>query len=273
MRNAPEIAALMAASAFSPAEQIRQTQFRMDLAREWDIQPGMRILEIGCGQGDMTAVLADLVGIDGCVVALDNANRDYGAPVSLGDSTDLLSNGPLGTQIQFHLGFDERSPLPTHFDAVVFAHCSWYFSSLEALAEILRSVGACAPTLFFSEWDLEPNSSDQLGHLMAVVIQGQIQAFDSDSSANVRTPYSRQTMNRILAECGWVIRSEMRLVSPDVADGRWEIDACLAQLAPGGLLSLPPKLRQFVYGQGQVLESLRSQIKSLPAFSLVADRI
>ena len=36
------------------------------------------MLEIGCGQGDTTVVLADAVGENGSVVALDPGSPDYG---------------------------------------------------------------------------------------------------------------------------------------------------------------------------------------------------
>ncbi|MBB2480858.1 hypothetical protein H5P36_11700 [Bacillus sp. APMAM] len=48
----------------------------------------MRILEIGCGQGDTTAALADAVGVNGNVVAMDVASPDCGAPLTLGQATD-----------------------------------------------------------------------------------------------------------------------------------------------------------------------------------------
>ncbi|WP_369679968.1 methyltransferase domain-containing protein [Lentzea flaviverrucosa] len=47
---------------------------------------GARVLEFGCGQGDMTAVLADRAGPNGTVVGTDVAPRDYGAPVTEGQS-------------------------------------------------------------------------------------------------------------------------------------------------------------------------------------------
>ena len=40
---------------------------------EAGIRPGMRILDIGCGAGDVTFVAADLVGPDGSVVGVDRS--------------------------------------------------------------------------------------------------------------------------------------------------------------------------------------------------------
>ena len=55
-----------------------QTQHRVSLVEFWEIKEGDRILEIGCGQGDCTAVLATAVGESGHVTAIDPASLDYG---------------------------------------------------------------------------------------------------------------------------------------------------------------------------------------------------
>lgn len=55
-----------------------QLAHRQELIAYWDIQPGSRVLEIGCGQGDTTVALADAVGENGKVVAIDPGSPDYG---------------------------------------------------------------------------------------------------------------------------------------------------------------------------------------------------
>src|SRR5206468_10004496 len=109
-RDAGELASLMAAYAVSPAEQLRQTRFRMQLVQDWQIPEGARVLEIGGGQGDTTAVLADAVGERGRVIAVDLAEPSYGAPITIGESAAHLSEGPLGNRITFHYGFDVLDP-------------------------------------------------------------------------------------------------------------------------------------------------------------------
>lgn len=59
--------------------QLGQTEHRIDLVRRWNIQQGDHILELGCGQGDTTAVLAAAVGETGHITAVDPASLDYGA--------------------------------------------------------------------------------------------------------------------------------------------------------------------------------------------------
>lgn len=57
---------------------IPQIQHRLDLISRWVIQPGEKVLEIGCGQGDCTITLAGVVGENGHVTAVDPAPLDYG---------------------------------------------------------------------------------------------------------------------------------------------------------------------------------------------------
>lgn len=59
--------------------QHAQTQHRLVLAQHWSIPVGSRVLELGCGQGDCTTVLARAVGEEGAVIAVDPAGLDYGA--------------------------------------------------------------------------------------------------------------------------------------------------------------------------------------------------
>ena len=47
--------------------QLAQTQHRLNIVHYWNIAPGKRVLELGCGQGDCTTVLAEAVGEKGSV--------------------------------------------------------------------------------------------------------------------------------------------------------------------------------------------------------------
>lgn len=58
--------------------QLQSTQHRIDIITKWDIPKGSKVLELGCGQGDCTAVLADFVGPNGHVTAVDPGSLDYG---------------------------------------------------------------------------------------------------------------------------------------------------------------------------------------------------
>jgi SAM-dependent methyltransferase len=273
------LAALMAANTVSPAEQLRQTGFRAALGEAWQIPEDARVLEIGCGQGDTTAVLADAVGDRGRVIAVDVAEPSYGAPITIGDSARHLSSGPLGARVKFSFGFDVLDPQNAFpddaFDAIVLAHCTWYFDSLDRLRETLRRIGPWAPRLCLSEWDLEPRAVDQTAHLLAVLIQGQIEAFRSHSTANVRTPYSREALRGLLAETGWAVGSETLIDASALDDAAWEIDACLEDSLPeAARLDLPPRVQSLLASQGDVLRRLaaREGNRPLPAYAITAVR-
>ena len=237
------------------------------------------MLEIGCGQGDTTAALADALGSRGRVVAVDPADPTYGGPISLGESARHLSDGPLGARVRFRFGFDVLDPEnafpPDAFDAIVLAHCTWYFDSLQTLHDTLAQIRPWAPVLHLSEWDLEPRSMEQTAHLLAVLIQGQIEAFKPESAANVRTPYSREELHRLLAETGWAAESETVLDTSALDDGAWEIRACLEEaLAEVPVLDLPPRLRTLLCSQGDVLRRLAQGegVRSLSAYAVSAVR-
>jgi SAM-dependent methyltransferase len=273
------LASLMAASALSPDEQRRQTGFRVALVEAWQIPEGARVLEIGCGQGDTTAALADAVGARGRIIAVDVAEPTYGAPITIGDSARHLSEGPLGPRVKFRYGFDVLDPenaFPDDaFDAIVLAHCTWYFDSLDQVRQTLRQIRPWAPRLHLSEWDLEPRGLDQTAHLLAVLIQGQIEAYRSESIANVRTPYSRDALRRMLEETGWALDWETLVDASTLDDAAWEIDACLEDSLPDATrLDLPPRLRTLLASQGDVLRRIaaRDGKRPLPAYCIAATR-
>ncbi|RYG38871.1 class I SAM-dependent methyltransferase [bacterium] len=264
----------MASWAVSPEVQLRQTRFRKKLADAWVITPGSRVLEIGCGQGDTTAVLAHAVGENGRVTATDIASPTYGSPVSLGDSAAHLQASPLGERIDFRFGFDLLDPSMEFsddaFDTVVMSHCSWYFPSAEVLLRTLARVRPWAKRLCFSEWKLEPDSWDQTSHMLAAIIQGQLRALDPNTLANIRTPLSKDRLKQILSEAGWALVDDKAIDSSGLDDAEWEIAAALdADLSP-----LPVSLRETVKSQIDVLRGLsaRTVKRSLSSYSLVATR-
>src|SRR5262250_2784972 len=47
--------------------------FTRQLLQEAGLGPGMRVLDVGCGSGDVAFLAADLVGSEGSVVGVDRA--------------------------------------------------------------------------------------------------------------------------------------------------------------------------------------------------------
>jgi SAM-dependent methyltransferase len=275
--HAESIASLMATSAANLAGQVVQTRFRMALAQTWGIAPGASVLEIGCGQGDMTAVLADAVGTGGRVLGIDIADPSYGAPVTLGQSADHLLATDLGKRIEIRFATDVlAATFPEDaFDCVVLSQCSWYFASYEQLRDTLARVRPWARRLCFSEWDLRPDSVEQVPHLLAVLTQGQIEAAGSRGEGNVRTVFGREDVYRAVAEAGWTVQSSRTVEAAGMQDADWEIAACLDYVDdPHRMSALPRDIRRLVTTQADVIRATARDRgnTALPVHTLVATR-
>ena len=159
-------------------QRIIQTRHRIRLLNSWSaIGPGSRVLEIGCGQGLCTAVLAHAVGAssddsceslaDGHVDALDPASPDDGVPVSLGQAQARLSSSVFGSRISWHRlpgsefsslpptassrgrgggrddshsdshGHDDSAAATASWDVAVLAHSIWCLDGPEDLEDLL----------------------------------------------------------------------------------------------------------------------------------------
>jgi SAM-dependent methyltransferase len=265
------VVAAMATGVTEPAVQLVQTRFRAELAETWDLQPGDRVLEVGCGQGDMTAVLAEAVGERGHVTAVDLADPDYGAPVSLGASAAFLRGTPLGPRIEFRFGFDVLAETfaDDSFDHVVLSQCSWYFASLDQLHATLTRVRPWARRLCFAEWDLEPTTQGEFAHLLAVQVQGMIEATGERGDGNVRTPFSRQALLRILAETGWRAAEPTTVDTTGLHDAAWEIAIC-REIVDARLHTVPGPMRDLITSHVDVLESVAGHVEPLPVYSVTA---
>ena len=56
-----------------------QAKHRSQILKHLHIKPGSsHVLEVGCGQGDATVVLAETLGENGQITAIDPAPLDYG---------------------------------------------------------------------------------------------------------------------------------------------------------------------------------------------------
>jgi len=273
--RAEQIAALMATSALNPAGQAVQTRLRVGLADSWGIAPGSSVLEIGCGQGDMTAVLADAVGPDGRVLGIDIADPSYGAPVTLGQSAAHLLAGPLGGRMEIRFATDvlEASVPSDAFDHVVLSQCSWYFASHEQLRDTLARVRPWARRLCLSEWDLRPTTVEQVPHLLAVLVQGQIEAGGSRGDGNVRTVFGRDDLHRAAADAGWRTETSATVEANGLQDADWEIAATLDYVGDTARMSaLPVEIQRLVATQADLLRATARPRgnPALPAYSVTA---
>lgn len=257
-----------------------QSEHRIKLAEFWDIQAGDKVLEIGCGQGDTTAVLAYLVGEGGMVNGIDIASPDYGSPITLGDSVAYLQQSRLGQQINIQFETDVLSPevdFPDHhFDKVVLSHCSWYFRSFEELTRILEKVRRWGKKLCFAEWDSRITTMEQYPHFLAILIQSQYECFKENSLSNIRTLFTPEDIQELAAVSGWHILKEDSIDSTGLQDGRWEIDITLSEYLDEleALTVIPEKFKSHLHSEVKLLKAYAEKvedIKSMFTYAFVAE--
>lgn len=218
----------------------------------------------------MSVVLAEAVGSEGRVVAVDNASRDYGSPIKLGEATDLIKASPIGSRVEFRFEYDLLTqPLTEEFDFGVLAHASWYFASSDQLSATLHELRRVCRRLCFAEWDLAPRTFDQVPHMLAAIVQGGGHASHAQAEANIRTPLSRSQATRLMVEAGWMIITEHTVDSSSLEDGDWEI-----AMSRSADLSIESPVADLLEAQREVLRLLAKERgnASLHTYTVVAER-
>ncbi|KAJ7227054.1 S-adenosyl-L-methionine-dependent methyltransferase [Mycena pura] len=224
---------LASLSGYGPTSSVAQAQYRLDLVSKWQIGVGARVLELGCGQGDTTLALADIVGDTGHVDAVDPGPLDYGSPKTLGQAHETISAGPLGSRITWiqaePLAFLADSNPALVYDVAVLAHSLWYFASPALVLDTLRVVATRARRVCIAEWSLScAEGSAATTHILAVLTQGALECRKPASTSNVRNVVSPARIKDLASQAGLILQSEA-LITPGarVYDGRWETDHVL----------------------------------------------
>ncbi|KAI1345691.1 SAM-dependent methyltransferase [Xylaria sp. FL0043] len=230
---APKIASYSLQLPGHPEIEIAQAAHRIRLVNKWhdDIYPGARVLELGCGQGNTTAVLAEAVRETGHVDALDPAPPDYGAPFTLDQAQRHLAAGPVGPRIAWHRATPQdflRSTATANdvgvWDVAVLAHCIWYFASERELEDILAALQGRVKRVCIAEYALHASEKAAIPHVRAVIARGALEMHKEESDANVRSPLSPEVIKEVASRSGWKCSSESTVV-PEVGllDGSWEV--------------------------------------------------
>ncbi|MHC0038559.1 SAM-dependent methyltransferase [Pseudoneobacillus sp. C159] len=246
-----------------------QLQHRFDLVEAFGLRKGMRILEIGCGQGDTTVALADAVGESGKVVAIDIANRDYGAPLTLGEATDRIKASALGDRITFHFETDFATfEFDEVFDVVVLSHSSWYFKHPEDLLGYFIKLRGRAKSICFAEWDLDFTDINQRAHFCAVSILALHSNF-VDSGGNVQNLFHKRQIQELLEKADFQIEKQMIINATYLPDGRWEKN--YANNIREEFTNVPRMIQTLVTSYYELMNEANVNEKSLNSFLLCAN--
>ena len=267
---------------FAPHTTRPQLRYRIELVEFWEAGPGHRVLEIGCGQGDTTVALADVIGSKGRVVAVDTGPPDYGTPTTLGQAHESIESSPLGKQIEFHTSSDlleHHWDFPVHhFDIAVFAHCSWYMDSPNVLQKLFARVRPWSKRLGFAEWDPMPENVNQVPHLVAALVQTHVRTHWPESGMGNVTSLVIPDQARSMAErAGWrILKDQTTASSKTLEDGRsWEIAEAIDMAERAAQLKgqVPDSAKDFISAEVGLLTALtgREPRESLNAYVFLAE--
>ena len=237
----------------------------------WTPGKGNHVIEVGCGQGETTVVLAAAVGASGRVLAVDNGPAEYGRPVTLGQAHAYIKSSALGGRIEFLLSTDLLDPhmdFPENaFDLAVFSHSSWYMSSPQELHRLFARVRPWARRLGYAEWDARPRHLRQLPHLFAVLLQVHAHSIaPQTSTANVRSLILPDQARLLAEKAGWTIIEEKIIdTSTPLGYGKsWEIHKALdmaEQLIASDEVS--EDVRNLLAAEKQLLSRLSRETRNL----------
>lgn len=203
--------------------QKTQLQHRLALVDAFQIKEGMRILEIGCGQGDTTVALANAVGQNGHVVAIDIASPHYGAPITLGEAAETIKNSALGSRIDFHFETDFLDfKSENTYDVVILSHCSWYFKNPQQLLSYFKKLKTITNRICFAEWDVDYRHLSQRAHFCAVNLQALYSACFG-GEGNIQNVFHKKQIRKMLTDAQFTIENETIVDATYLQDGDWEI--------------------------------------------------
>jgi SAM-dependent methyltransferase len=162
-----------------------------ELLRAAGIGPGMRVLDAGCGPGDVTFLAARLVGPHGSVVGVDRSPEAIQLAKWRASAAQLHN-------VTFLTQDVAQAPLPELFDAVVGRLVLMYFADP---AVVLRRLAACVEpggVVAFHEFDLDGARSEPPCDLFEATLRRLRLAFQRagvEQRAGLKLP-------RIFAEAG-----------------------------------------------------------------------
>ncbi|KZV96521.1 SAM-dependent methyltransferase [Exidia glandulosa HHB12029] len=248
-----------------------QLAHRFALVDAFAIKPGDRVLELGCGQGDCTAALAQHVGPNGHVTAVDPAPAGYGSPLTVHEAQDLLSTDPhLGARITWirdapisYLSANTEEK----WDVAVLAQCLWYFASPTVIRDTLRALVGRVKRVAIAEFALNTKEERAVPHVLAALTQGALAVFDPTNTSNIRTCIGPEIIKTLASEAGLKLVEE-RLVTPaqEYQDAGWEIGAVRDEGFGKSIDTLIPdeRARAYVHTMRRATLDARDRLQGKP---------
>lgn len=245
-----------------------QLQHRLELVEAFGIKKGMRVLEIGCGQGDTTVAIAESVGKKGHVVAIDIASPDYGAPLTLGQATDQIKQSILGERIEFHFEMDFnkfKSDIP--FDMVVLSHCSWYFKNDKDVLLYFKKLRTMTKAICIAEWDLDFNCINQRAHFCAASILALYSNY-VNNDGNIQNLFHKSHIQDLLEETNFKVEKVASVDAHYLKDGQWEKSYANTLRFEFG--SVPSMIQTLIRSYYELMNTSDVEVYSLNSFILLA---
>ncbi|KAJ6602802.1 S-adenosyl-L-methionine-dependent methyltransferase [Mycena vulgaris] len=248
--------------------QLAATQHRIDMVERWGIHEGAQVLELGCGQGETTAVLAEAVGPTGHVTAVDPAPPTYGSPFTVTETRAFLSQGILGPQISWHTS-DVAAYLAndtTQYDFAVFSHCLWYFRTFEDIKNIFGLLKARGVRhICIVEWSLTAPHIESQPHIFASLTMAALSICEEAPERNVRMMISPHEIKELAKEIGLVLEHETFVDTRGKGplDGTWEVNSVLRTNFTSRIdeFARNPRERSFIAALRDATVASHSQLK------------
>ncbi|KAK8110389.1 SAM-dependent methyltransferase-like protein [Apiospora kogelbergensis] len=213
---------------FDHEHNIAAIQHRQQVTKAWGIPPGSSILEIGCGQGDFTVVLADAVGAAGRVVAVDPAPPDWGTPDYKTAHAHVLAS-PIGPRVTFvqedPVSYLSGDGIGQPFDFIIFGYCIWFFAHPELLGKMLEKAHRHAKAVLIVEYSLSASIPAQVPHLLTALTDNALESFrGEESDRNIRCALSPAQIAASAAQAGWALLKEETITPGEKqVEGRREV--------------------------------------------------
>jgi ubiquinone/menaquinone biosynthesis C-methylase UbiE len=174
---------------------IDQARFFGDLTerlfRDAGMGPGMRILDIGCGAGDVSFLAARLVGSNGEVIGVDRSTE----AIAVASARAVQSSV---TNVRFIVSELDMLTLPEPVDMVVGRLILMYVPDPTVLVRPLKVLVKLGGVLAFQEFDLHGATSEPPCPLVEVTVERILRTFTS-GGIGVRTGLQ---LGRIFEDAG-----------------------------------------------------------------------